>query len=321
MTILQKQNGLQVQSGMSLIETMVAMAIGMFLILGAVTVYTQGRASFQTTEGISRTQENMRFAFDVLEPDIRLAGYWGMHNDGVIVDGVVSVSCEGNDVTGWVMNSEIGLDARNNITAAKKDNVADGAFVAANCPSSAGGIKTGTDVLEIRHASGDKQALKAGTVQVQSELAKSRIFSNGSKPGGFNKIGVNETGTFDYIFSTYYIANDSNNMTGVPSLRRKTLDGTTVVDEEVIAGVDNMQIQLGLDTNGDAAADRYVDPVPGSYNSENVVSVRLWLLMRADADERGFTDTRSYELPDGTTVTPSDGYRRMKASKMIYLRN
>jgi len=311
----------QRQSGMTLIETMIAMAIGMFLILGAVTVYTQGRASFQTTEGVSRTQENMRFALDVIEPDLRLAGYWGLHNDGVVVDGTASISCEGNDVSGWVLNTETGIAARNNITAAKKDNVADGAFVAGTCPSFTGGIKTGTDVLEIRHATGDRTALSAGTVQVQSELAKSQIFTNGSKPPGYNKVLPAETGTFDYSFSTYYVANESGNMPGLSSLRRKTLDGTTVVDEEVIAGVDNMQIQFGVDTDGDGAANRYVDPDPGSYTSDNVVSVRLWFLMKAENDERGFTDEREYELPDGTKITPKDGYRRLKGSKTVYLRN
>ncbi len=68
------------QQGMTLIELMISLLIGTFLLLGAVTVYTQGRQNYQTAEGVARLQENMRFAFDTIEPDIRLAGFWGKLN-------------------------------------------------------------------------------------------------------------------------------------------------------------------------------------------------------------------------------------------------
>ena len=64
-------------SGMTLIELMVALAIGAFLMIGAITVFMQGRTTFRT-ESLARLQENGRFALDVLEPDIRMAHYWGL---------------------------------------------------------------------------------------------------------------------------------------------------------------------------------------------------------------------------------------------------
>jgi type IV pilus assembly protein PilW len=66
------------QYGMTLIELMVALAIGAFLMIGAITVFMQSRATFRITESVSRLQENARFALDVLEPDIRMAHYWGL---------------------------------------------------------------------------------------------------------------------------------------------------------------------------------------------------------------------------------------------------
>ena len=72
---------------MTLIELMVALAIGMFLMIGAITVFMQGRTTFRITESLSRLQENGRFALDTLEPDIRMAQYWGLTNRSTNIDG------------------------------------------------------------------------------------------------------------------------------------------------------------------------------------------------------------------------------------------
>ena len=60
---------------MTLIELLVALAIGTFLMIGAVTVFMQGRAAFRVIESLARLQENGRFALDALERDIRMAQY------------------------------------------------------------------------------------------------------------------------------------------------------------------------------------------------------------------------------------------------------
>ena len=68
------------QSGMTRIELRVALAIGAFLMLGAMTVFMQSRTTFRVTESLSRLQENGRLAISILEPDIRMAHYWGLTN-------------------------------------------------------------------------------------------------------------------------------------------------------------------------------------------------------------------------------------------------
>ena len=66
------------QSGVTLVELMVALGIGSFLMVGAVTVYMQSKTAFNVSESVSRLQENARYAFEILEPDIRMAHYWGL---------------------------------------------------------------------------------------------------------------------------------------------------------------------------------------------------------------------------------------------------
>ena len=56
------------EAGLTLIELMVAMLIGIFLALGSVTVFTQSRSSYRTSDGQARLQENLRFVMDTIEP-------------------------------------------------------------------------------------------------------------------------------------------------------------------------------------------------------------------------------------------------------------
>ena len=69
------------QAGLSLIELMIAMVIGLVLILGLVQVFGASRQAYQLSQGIARNQENGRFAVDFLSRDLRMAGHTGCVND------------------------------------------------------------------------------------------------------------------------------------------------------------------------------------------------------------------------------------------------
>lgn len=69
------------QRGLSLVELMVAIAIGILLMLGLVQVFGGLRAAFATSEGVSRVQENSRFALEFLRRDLRMAGHMGCLNE------------------------------------------------------------------------------------------------------------------------------------------------------------------------------------------------------------------------------------------------
>ena len=63
--------------GISLVELMVALAIGAFLMLGLVQVFAASKAAYTTSEGLSRVQESARFATDFLQRDLRMVGHMG----------------------------------------------------------------------------------------------------------------------------------------------------------------------------------------------------------------------------------------------------
>jgi len=62
------------QSGFSLIELMIAMMLGLFLIGGVVSVFLSNRAVYRQNENLSRMQESARYAFEVIARDLREAG-------------------------------------------------------------------------------------------------------------------------------------------------------------------------------------------------------------------------------------------------------
>lgn len=60
--------------GSTLVELMIALAIGLVITAAAIGVMLSNRQTYDTTEGLSRIQESARIAFELMARDIREAG-------------------------------------------------------------------------------------------------------------------------------------------------------------------------------------------------------------------------------------------------------
>ncbi|MDH5502076.1 MAG: PilW family protein, partial [Gammaproteobacteria bacterium] len=139
--------------------------------------------------------------------------------------------------------------------------------------------------------------------------------------------------THDLLINSYYVATDSALIPGSPTLRRKSLQtlggAPTIVDQEIAPGVQNMQLQFGVDVDEDNTVDRYVNPgdpildpadaafIPGS----RVITARIWLVVQGVEREAGIQDTRNYSPGDVALGNFNDARRRIQVSKTILLRN
>lgn len=65
------------QAGMSLIELMIAMTLGLVVLGGVATAFLGSKQSYRVNDNLARMQESARYAFDILSKDIRMAGYYG----------------------------------------------------------------------------------------------------------------------------------------------------------------------------------------------------------------------------------------------------
>ena len=318
------------QAGMTLVEMMVAMAIGTVLIAGALTVYLQSKANYQTTDSLARLQDNLRFALDTLEPDLRLAGFWGMHNQFAFIDdNAVTVTCAGGTVA---QATAIAIGAAPNPTLVPVQAVDDNYNL--GCPGRV--PRVNSDVLMLRHASPRTTAiadLGPGQVYAEVGMGSGVLFDDAIAPGAGAPVEYREV-----VANIYYVGESTFEPT-VPALRRLSLvDGGAqglLQDQEVIPGVENLQVQFGLDTDANGEVDRYVDgdhPLaqPGAAGA-NILAVRLWLLVRSDASEAGigFVDNAMYQPADANLPLIQPGvdanypadFRRAAVSKTIFLRN
>ena len=309
---------------MTLVELMVALAIGSFLMIGAVQVYNQSRQAFIINESIARVQETAQFAMDTIEADLRMASNWGMHSRGTSVNGrslpgdanPLVLPAPGTCGGTWALDLERPLVGTNNVY---------------NLPCAAtGGAQPNSDTLTTRRATVAASPLEAGRLQIQTTRTQGQLFANGIVPVGFDPLASE---THNLLVNSYYVAADSALIPGAPALRRKTLargpGGPVVTDQEVAPGVENLQLQFGVDTNADNTVDRYVNPGDAILNpgdpafipAANVITVRIWIIVRGVTPETGIQDNVDYEPGDVDLGQYNDEFRRMQVSKTILLRN
>lgn len=65
------------QAGISMVEILVAMAVGVIVLAGVMQTLLSNQRNAQWADDVSYIQENARYALEMLARDIRWAGYWG----------------------------------------------------------------------------------------------------------------------------------------------------------------------------------------------------------------------------------------------------
>ena len=312
------------QAGVTLVELMVALTIGSFLMVGAVQVYNQSRHAFVINESIARVQETAQFAMDTIEADVRMASNWGRHSRGSSIVGR-SVTGDANPLTlatpaacgaAWALDLARPVEGNNN-----NYGLACGAV---------GGAQINSDTVTTRRTTVAATALEAGRLQIQTTRIQGELFADGNVPSAFDPVASE---THNLLVNTYYVAANSTLIPGVPTLRRKMLTSVggvpTVVDQEVAPGVQNLQLQFGVDVDQDNTVDRYVNPgdaildplAVGFIPGARVLTARIWLVVRGISLEPGIQDLRNYQPGDINLGVYTDAFRRMQVSKTILLRN
>ncbi len=327
------------QSGLTIIELMVALAIGSFLMIGTIQIYSQSRQAFVVNESIARVQETAQFAMDTIEADLRMASNWGRTSRGLAVEGRSLIGTVNpntllqpliNCAPDWVLNLGLPIDGVN-----------DGYGL--TCAAT-GGSQAQSDVITIRRASVAHVDPVVGRLQIQSSRIQGELFVNGAVPPTFSAATAAgaaddprdpafDSETHNLIVTSYYVSPTSALINGVPTLRRHRLTTKAGVpfidDEEVAPGIENLQIQLGIDVDADNTVDRYVNPGNAIYNptavgyvpGARIMTARIWMIVRGIDIEPGVQDGTNYK-PAGTALgVPTDQFRRMQVSKTILLRN
>ena len=138
--------------GLTLIELMIAMGLGLFLLAGAVQVLVSSKQTYQFNENLTWMQENARYAIGLLTKDIRMAGYWGCNNSSATIANTL------NSGSGWY--TDFGQDIR----GYDGDQAAypSGDFPVANVPALSSGSLPKSDVVIITRGDSSAEFLVTG---------------------------------------------------------------------------------------------------------------------------------------------------------------
>jgi hypothetical protein len=149
------------------------------------------------------------------------------------------------------------------------------------------------------------------------------MFTDGNAPGALD---ANHR-IHDFVVRAYYVARDSVAQSNFPALRVKTLTrsgpGVVFDDDEVMPGIEDLQVQFGIDVRGSGRATQYVNPDYADLPRLQVVAVRIWLRIRSDEPEIDLDDVKAYRYAN-VTYTPSGAerrFRRVLMSRTVTLRN
>lgn len=316
--------------GVSLVELMVAIAVGLFLIGGVIQIYLSSKQSYNAQEQLARMQENGRFAMGLVTTDLRRAGYWGgltLDPDGDLGDpGAVAPSNTCTNDNNWGRMIEwptFGL----NDTATVYDCI----------PPTGEGTWLRGDVLTSRYAdfapvtgslgnnrlylrTTSELGLSATHDEKESRLA-ARIITGSTAGESSNALllaGEDEIER-ELIARAYYVAQSTTtcSATGgaVPSLWRVQLgdNGVPGAAVEIAPGVEQLQFQFLDDSDGYVNADTVTDWT-------SVRAVRIWLLMRGHCPEAGLGNTTEYIMGD-QSYQPNDNFPRQLYISTVQLRN
>lgn len=112
MTIKMKSSNISA-SGFTLIELMIALAIGTFVMAGVMTSFLSQHDAYRVQDNVVEMQQNARVAMDLLSSEIRMAGYNPTHTSGI---GIVAATANQLSFTQDLNGDGDTADGNENIT-------------------------------------------------------------------------------------------------------------------------------------------------------------------------------------------------------------
>lgn len=323
------------QQGLSLVELLIAMGLGLVLMGGVIHVFLSSRTVFSTQQAISRVQESGRLAMEFIAEDTRMAGYMGCLDRSILPDIAIT-----NPHAFWenfvepVRGYQAGsLPAGVNLVPAPINGTDVLVIRSARGAMHYLSEKNSNNSLKVHPGTSQGVTVKNGEPVVVSNCVSARIFQPSAvAPGGTNAAStITHTGdwgegnspseNFDagaemipVSTTVYYIANNPANR---PALYQKIGAASAV---EVIEGVESMGLTFGMDTSGDDVVDSYKtigSMTPGDWLQAS--SVRVELLVQSN-EANVLEDAQPYHFREQQQNAPEDRRLRQVFSSLIAVR-
>jgi type IV pilus assembly protein PilW len=341
--------------GFSVVELMVAMAISLLLLGGVVSIFVSSKNSYETNERMSRIQENGRFALDAIMTDLRASGFVGCARQPTYLSTSLNsaTTLQWNFLAGPVTGFQStgastwapAMDASIPSPLSGSDVLVVRVPVRERVafPLSAN-LGAATNTLQV--AAGSSNGVETGDIamafsceaisvfQVSNYDQATGVISHVANASGQTPGNANNTVNYSYrqavtqvvpIETVAYFIAPSARVTdvtdpapaGTTSLWRRRGLGAA---QELVEGIEQIQVQYGVDTNGDVIVDTY-RTANNVTDWNDVISVSVALLVRSIEEYGVDTDRRSYTLLDTTVAAPGDHRLREVFTATASIRN
>jgi len=345
--------------GLSLIELLVALFIGLILTAGIIQIFVGSNENYRFQEALGRVQETGRFALETIAGDLRGAGYRGCAGRGADDDKLQSLLDDGNADDAEYFDKAVfgfeGFPGSNDFKPSLDDRLKKSASPSPDPDGDVVRVRSvGQGLASIKDHDPDNDGrtlfvddaspIEDGEILIATDCSTAVVFqstgssgksSKGGKkmpvtynsgdkfdPGNINASMTDEFSGGDVIgFNqrAYYIASCCD-ADSEPALYRLERDSNNA--DELVRGVERMAVRYGEDTDDDRATDGYrtADSVS---NWDDVIAVRVSLLVRSREDNV-VEDPPSITFPpgpEGSTISASDRRMRQVFTTTVSLRN
>lgn len=302
----------RINAGFSLVEIMVALAIGAIMITGLIQIFLANRQSYRVMEGANFMQENLRFTIDRVTLSLRMADHWGSAEASRdrVTGGATGTPC----TAGWARDVTVA------IWGADGSPGVPGSLT--NCIPAAN-YQPNTDAVVVRYAGPDP--IPWGTTLTSSQWYV-RVGAGGNQPYAAASLHLGsgvplpqEGQTLVYVYNaelfwvrrcsdpgadnTCGTGDDGDRPDPIPTLMRSYLDSSGVWTSEPMAeGVEQFQLEYQT-MNGPWMSATEVTALPAGRVTQwrRITGVRIAGVMRSAQKDLSFpADTRSFNLSDDT---------------------
>jgi type IV pilus assembly protein PilW len=359
------------QAGLSLIELMIAMLVGLILIAGVLSIFLSSRQSYGINSAVAQIQEHGRFALDFIRHDTRMAGYMGCGVSGVNFNNQLNSSTSlpynfnnaltGYEYSGTAPTATYVIPGENPapVPAGNWSPVLDASLpvagaayaipgsdvLAMTMTQNAGNPIYITNIPSPTAAVFDVNApgLATGDLMVISNCVNTLVLQVTNVTGGGTTISHNTGGAVTPGNSNKDVAQSfqgaqigtgtavaffvGESADGSPALFSATTDPSKASGfdyQELVPGVENLQVLYGVDTTGSGTASEYdtADVVNANGYWGQVVSVRAALLLRSDTGAVTLPSAAvTYNLLGTVIQAPLDTRLRQVFTATIGIRN
>ena len=307
------------QHGFSMVELMVAITISLLLLAGVIQIFLASRQTYTLQDGMSRLQENARYALGRVSQDIARSGFMGCRDSAepdAFFNNLVDQSQSFDFETAIFGQDNAGTDGTDILTlrfgtsgGIPFDTDTDNAFWFDDTTLALDPDHPNYDQLEqydlltfsdcsqtiVLMITNDPETA-GGLIEFQPGV----VAPNGQANNALEDLQLGTPiGATTTSFASAFTVSSSTYLVG-PSFSSNGnalfINSIDNPDNELIQGVDDFQVEFGVNDDNDLGADRYVDADDvGAADWNDVVSVRMTLALNTvDPVQAGTTISKDF---------------------------